>query len=354
MTFIIVYLSICVIGWIVLFVVDYIEYPEERWHKKRALVKKVISYCESFPNVCESIIYGICDKNRKELFSYSSEELKKIATLDINEIQQKEKEIIAEKEKRAKELAREREERNRVIEEKRKRYNLLSEKYPDGIIIFQQRNPLLDRDEILLNENKISEYEYAYKQGNAYMFKRDPKPNYLDIKQYLESNRIKYLYHFTDRSNLESIKKNGGLYSWAFCEKEHMHIEKPGGSQLSRELDRRDGLQDYVRLTFCTDHPMMYRLRKQGYNLVLLRIKVDVAWLKDTLFSNMNATDNNSHIGGTIEDLKLVHFDAAERTYVSRDDPDFKLKQAEVLVKTCIPSRYIENLDNVNRSIFMR
>lgn len=153
---------------------------------------------------------------------------------------------------------------------------------------------------------------------------------------------------------LTITKKNGGLYSWAFCEKEHMHIEKPGGSQLSRELDRRDSLQDYVRLTFCTDHPMMYRLRKQGYNLVLLRIKVDVAWLKDTLFSNMNATDNNSHIGGTIEDLKLVHFDAAERTYVSRDDPDFKLKQAEVLVKTCIPSRYIENLDNVNRSIFMR
>lgn len=89
---------------------------------------------------------------------------------------------------------------------------------------------------------------------------------------------------------------------------------------------------------------MQYRLNKEGYNLVILRIKIEVAWLKETLFSNINATDSCVHVGGKIEDLKAINLMAIESSYVSRDDPMFKPKQAEVLVKTCIPLQYIINL----------
>ena len=39
------------------------------------------------------------------------------------------------------------------------------------------------------------------------------KNNWLEIKSILDRNNIRTLYHFTDRSNLTNIVKNGGLYS---------------------------------------------------------------------------------------------------------------------------------------------
>ena len=64
------------------------------------------------------------------------------------------------------------------------------------------------------------------------------------------------------------------------------------------------------------------------------------------LFSDINAADSSHRHGGSIEDLKRVNFNAVKRNYVSRDDVDFKLHQAEVMVKTFIPVRYILNLDS--------
>ena len=84
------------------------------------------------------------------------------------------------------------------------------------------------------------------------------------IKSYLINNHIDRLYHFTDRSNLLSIIKNGGLYSWYSCDRHNIHIRKPGGDSSSRSLDSFKGYEDYVRLSFCHHHPMMYTAKKEG------------------------------------------------------------------------------------------
>lgn len=167
------------------------------------------------------------------------------------------------------------------------------------------------------------------------------KKNWEDIREYLRWNGVSCLYHFTDRSNIQSIKKHGGLFSWKYSEEHGISIPRAGGSELGRKLDERYNLEDYVRLSFCDDHPMAYRLKQEGYNLVLLKINVRVAWLQDTLFSDMNATDSAHHHGGTIEDLKLVDLKATKEHFVSQDSPSFKKHQAEVLVKTFIPLEYI-------------
>lgn len=44
------------------------------------------------------------------------------------------------------------------------------------------------------------------------------KTNWQEFKNIIEEKGVKKLYHFTDRDNLESIIKNGGLYSWADCD----------------------------------------------------------------------------------------------------------------------------------------
>ena len=82
------------------------------------------------------------------------------------------------------------------------------------------------------------------------------KNNWQEFKEVLEQHNIRKLYHFTDRDNLKQIIENGGLYSWADCEEKGIDIPKPGGSDFSRELDRRAGLHHFVRTSFVRKHPM--------------------------------------------------------------------------------------------------
>ena len=171
------------------------------------------------------------------------------------------------------------------------------------------------------------------------------KTNHLAIRNHLSSNNIRYLYHFTDRRNLDSIRRHGGLYSWNYCDTHNIDIPYAGGDSTSRSLDCRYDLEDYVRLSFCNDHPMTYRLTQNGYDLVLLKIKVEVAELEATLFSDMNATDNNCRYGGTLADLQRVDLNATQQHYLRSTDPLFKKHQAEVLVKTFIPIDKIINID---------
>lgn len=160
----------------------------------------------------------------------------------------------------------------------------------------------------------------------------------------LEENNIKYLYHFTDRSNIPKIKSSGGLYSWHYLEEHNMSIPRAGGDEISRSLDKKYRLEDYVRLSFCSIHPMSMKLRKQGADIVYLKVALDPVILRDTLFSDMNATDNLHHHGGDISDLKKVRFECTQLNYA--EGLDFKYKQAEVMVKTFIPIKYILNINN--------
>lgn len=172
------------------------------------------------------------------------------------------------------------------------------------------------------------------------------KVNHEGFRRELLGHGITCFYHFTDERNLENIRKYGGLISWYSCAKHEIGIISAGGDDLSRNLDVRYNLQDYVRLSFCRDHPMAYKHKLAGKKLVLLQIKIDVALWEETLFSNMNATDNEHSHGGSLNDLKQIDFAAVKKNYVSRDDEDFKYHQAEILVKTAIPKEFIVNLDN--------
>ena len=52
----------------------------------------------------------------------------------------------------------------------------------------------------------------------------EKKNNWQEFKAILDQHKIVKLYHFTDRDNLESIIKNGGLYSWMDCEHKGIKI----------------------------------------------------------------------------------------------------------------------------------
>ncbi len=183
-------------------------------------------------------------------------------------------------------------------------------------------------------------------KGKSDDFEVEYKSNTEQILRLLRNKNIRYLYHFTSAENIPSIKKNKGLYSWDYLDRHGITIPVAGGDSLSRSLDMKYNLQDYVRLSFCQDHPMAYRLRMAGEKIVLLMIDIRAAAFVGTQYSDMNAADSRHHHGPTMSDLERVDFHAVKRTYVSSSDPDFKTHQAEVMVKTHIPSEYILNLDD--------
>lgn len=177
----------------------------------------------------------------------------------------------------------------------------------------------------------------------------EKKSNWKEFEQVLKEGRISKLYHFTDRDNLESIIKHGGLYSWKDCEDKGIRIAKPGGSSTSHSLDQRDRLEYYARLSFVPDHPMMYVAMNDGRisNPVVLEIDLEAALWEDTLYADRNMTKNGANVGGTLDDLKAIHFELFRGgRYFDMSDENKMFYKAEVLVKHFIPLNYITNIDN--------
>ena len=172
--------------------------------------------------------------------------------------------------------------------------------------------------------------------------------------QILENNGISKLYHFTDRENLESIIKNGGLYSWADCRDKGITIAKPGGSQQSRKLDTRDGLQYYVRLSFTSQHPMLFVAKNEGRisDPVILEIDLEVVYWKGTKYADRNATKTGAKVGETLKDFKRIHFQTIKaKKHFDLPEDEQVFYQAEVLVKNFIPLDFITNIGNLGISI---
>lgn len=180
------------------------------------------------------------------------------------------------------------------------------------------------------------------------------KNNYDEFKKLIEQHHLTTLYHFTDRENLESIIKNGGLYSWADCEQKGISISKPGGSLDSRNLDKRDNLQNFVRVSFVREHPMMYVAMNDGRisNPVVLEIDPEVIYWQDSLYADRNATKNGALVGSSIDDFSQLHFNSFKaKKHFDLDADEQKFYQAEVLVKNHIPLQFIKNIGNFGFTI---
>jgi hypothetical protein len=122
----------------------------------------------------------------------------------------------------------------------------------------------------------------------------------------LVKNGVLKLYHFTDRSCVPSIQKHG-LKSWVGLNKEGIEGKK-GSSSLSRLLDNKKGLGDYVRLSFTSRHPMMYVALKERRieDAVVLEVDLDVVLQSGTLYSDSNAASASAIISGN---PSVVRFD---------------------------------------------
>lgn len=199
------------------------------------------------------------------------------------------------------------------------------------------------------NQKKVQLPQKLNVKSKALSFKIK-RTNWTEFNKVLTDNNISTLYHFTDEANLQSIKKHGALYSWQYCETNNITIPQAGGGELSRSLDRRHGVQNYVRLSFIRNHPMMYLLQTRGRlgNTVVLEIDPVVVFWKDTKFANKNATRNDVNIGSTLDEFKRIRFNIIKRqNHFDLSEEEKPFYQAEVLVFEKIPIEFIENINDL-------
>ena len=196
------------------------------------------------------------------------------------------------------------------------------------------------KQKLLVEKEKQEELQVA--ELNNFKNERE------EILRLLRGHGITKFYHFTDESNLPSIRANNGLYSWIYCEQNNIVINRPGGDSLSKKLDCRYHLQNFVRLSFTNNHPMKYIAENDGRirSSTNLEIDIETATFKTTLFSDINATANNHQKGYDLDFLKNnIKFHIVkqpEYRYLSPRDKPFY--QAEIMVEEHIESKYIINL----------
>lgn len=174
--------------------------------------------------------------------------------------------------------------------------------------------------------------------------------NIQNLMSILEKNGITKFFHFTDRSNLTSIVEHGGLYSWKEIQKNGIQINKSGGDELSHSLDSKAHLDDYVRLSFCNKHPMLFSALNDGRinDPVILEINPLIISFSDCKFSNTNAVRSGAQILSGECGLSRVHFSSVKNGSVfDLEEDERPFYQAEVLVKSFVPIGFILNINDV-------
>lgn len=208
------------------------------------------------------------------------------------------------------------------------------------------------KSEQIVNKTAPPESSWQSESGGTALKEFACSPRMGDeVVEYLREQGINKLYHFTDRENVESIIRTGGLYSWDYLERSDLKIPRPGGSEFSRSRDLRDGLQDYVRLSFVRNNPMMYAAKADGriFDAVILEVDLDVVRFPDVMFSDRNATAKNCVVGAGVEMLKNIRFALIRRGRWSSEEEKGFL-QAEVLVRGAVPGYLVRHEGRIIRS----
>lgn len=161
-----------------------------------------------------------------------------------------------------------------------------------------------------------------------------------------KSSQHTCLYHFTDESNFDQIKKHGLL------SKERMRAQgwwpkNTGGNALSHQQDKVRGISSYVSLCLTCNHPMKYLAHRDGRlpNPRYLKICPDILRCSGVKIAFGVANANDTEI--VLLPAALDHLDI-EVIYMRTDwlDPDVnaRLRRAEkmeVLVPNVIERRFI-------------
>jgi hypothetical protein len=173
------------------------------------------------------------------------------------------------------------------------------------------------------------------------------------IKNFLESRDIQYLVHFTDTSNIQSIK-HYGLLSINELTKRKIHFKQ-------NDLYRMDGFTDFICLSITNLNKMVYWNFKKTDRIKstsLVKINASVLYLeinKKRFYCDRNASANSCEKGSTIDFLANMFRDemtysTLNNTYIYNRIKNIRANnettdpQAEIVLEKSIDKKYITEI----------
>lgn len=172
------------------------------------------------------------------------------------------------------------------------------------------------------------------------------------MKSILKKYGFDGIWHFTDRSNIESIKTFGGLLSLGELERLGVNIPRPGGNQWSHDADKVKGMHEYVHLAFLPDHPMLFRAKQEGRIPEPVWLKINPCVMFESSVRYCAGVSNRSDaIIIDSEEAKLqIDFDVLFK-YMDWRDPEVQIRRqaalkSEILVPNFVPIEKIIGLKN--------
>jgi len=171
------------------------------------------------------------------------------------------------------------------------------------------------------------------------------------LKNILQKYKIEAIWHFTDKSNIDSIA-SGGLLALGELQRRGIVVPNPGGNQWSHDADRTKGLHEYVHTAFLDDHPMLYVARQDGrlVNPVWLKIDASIILENDVRFTNDVSNKAGVELLTADQACEQIDFDVLF-THMDWKNTDVQARRrvalkSEVLIPRCIPLDKILGMKN--------
>jgi len=161
-------------------------------------------------------------------------------------------------------------------------------------------------------------------------------------------SRVHWLYHFTDASNLASIREHGGLWSTVKLIEKGIKF-RSGGNQISLDADKAFGMDKFVHLSFTNNHPMAYLASHDGriekLQWLYIENPFDVFELPGVLY----CPEVSNKSGATLYDIGHARqtFDYEAIGYLNwKEGSNYArrvaVEKCEILVPDHLPLKYFE------------
>ena len=194
-------------------------------------------------------------------------------------------------------------------------------------------------------------------------WQRTPAPTESSLSSKFLAAGIHNLWHFTPKSNLESIIQTGALVSWLGADLLDINPTR-ASTDLSSGLDVENGIPHYVRLFIFYDNVTRFKWAKEcdarGDRLFPLRIDLAALDIPGVKFCKGNAVSTNTEISTSPEKIlshtglpriaKLFGQKKSTGPYLERglfkllNDKTKEFRMSEVLIPWFLPTAFFLDL----------
>lgn len=164
---------------------------------------------------------------------------------------------------------------------------------------------------------------------------------------YLEQQQIHAFYHFTELANLHSILGAQKIFS----ANNARHLGMSSSMEGSRSSRMHEGY-NYVHLSFCKAHPMLFVSMREGRIKVPIILEIDPRVLLDSkgeyCFTDTNSTRSEVHLGKSRAFLEhKLDLSIFKRAYSEFNELEKRQYQAEIMLKYSMDARFIRRVYGV-------